>query len=132
MQIDLSQYGQTPVDLGSPSRFDKVFLPITRLFEAQVAAGKGSRLKDLTFSDCLISGPGVLIPDLTTLFDACNLGDVKGDVRNLFLVAAGPGIIGGIGLENCRFERCFFRGVGFTGNQHYVDAMVKSLRDGQA
>jgi len=121
------QYGPTPTDLGERDAYEGVSIPISRLLERTIAAGKDGQLNGLTFRRCMIHGPGVIIPDGNTRFVRCDLGDVRGDIRNLFLIAAGPMITGGVFLKGCVFEDCRIRGVGFVGDRNYVDNMVREL-----
>ncbi|OYW38830.1 MAG: hypothetical protein B7Z42_07285 [Brevundimonas sp. 12-68-7] len=55
------------------------------------------------------------------------MGDTSGDVRNLFLRAAGPMMAGCIALPGCSFEGCLFMGVGFAGNDAFVDGFTALL-----
>ena len=81
-----------------------------------------------TFTDCLIEGPGVLLPLEGCNFDGCNMGDAHGDPRNLMLQPVGPKrVTGAIPLKDCKFINCRFLGVGFTGSKAYLDEMVAAL-----
>lgn len=81
-----------------------------------------------TFTDCLIEGPGVLLPLEGCHFDGCNMGDAHGDPRNLMLQPVGPQrVTGAIPLKDCKFINCRFLGVGFTGSKAYLDEMVAAL-----
>jgi len=119
--------GSTPANLGEREVYENTSIPISRLLDVTIAAGRGHYLEKLTFRKCLIHGPGVIVADPETRFNECDLGDVKGDIRNLFLIAAGPRITGGIFLKGCLFENCVFRQVGFVGSQNYVDDMIREL-----
>ena len=116
-----------PEDLGERTVYENCSVPITRLLERTIAAGKGGRLEDLKFRNCFIFGPGYVIADPGTTFDRCDLGNVGSDVRNLFLIAAGTHMSGGVFLKACAFEDCRFRNVAFAGSQSYVDAWVREL-----
>lgn len=123
--FDLEKTGPVPDNLGTRTEFEKVRIPLVHLVEAIEAAGQS--LAGRRFVDCVIHGPGVVIAQTATRFEHCNLGDVAGDVRNLFLRAAGPKIIGAIPLGDSVFEGCIFVGVGFAGDDAFVDSFVASL-----
>lgn len=122
---DLAKTGPVPDDLGSRLVFEKERIPLVRLVEAIEAAGQ--TLKGRRFVDCVVHGPCVVIAADETKFNNCNLGDVAGDVRNLFLRAAGPMIIGGVPLNDSVFDGCIFMGVGFAGDDGFVDAFIDIL-----
>ena len=124
---DLANYGPAPANMGTGNRFENVAIPVTRLLEHIIAAGRPAAVRQVGFKKCMLHGPGLFVPDTTTRFVRCDLGDVRGDIRNLFLIAAGPRITGAIPLNDCLFEDCVFRGVGFVGNEHYVANMVREL-----
>ena len=122
---DLNATGPTPADLGTRTEFHKVLVPLTTLAEA---AGKSGRTLDgRRFVDCVIHGPCVLVPGSDTRFEHSSLGETHGDVRNLFLRAVGPLITGCIPVNGCVFEGCIFIGVGFAGNDAFVENFVSTL-----
>lgn len=122
---DLNTIGPVPGDLGVRTHFEKVRVPLVHLIEAIDAAG--GTLRGRRFVECVIHGPCVVIPGAETRFEHCNLGDVAGDLRNLFLRAAGPLIIGGIPLHDSVFEGCIFMGVGIAGDDAFVDRFIETL-----
>ena len=128
--FDIATTGPTPEDLATRMVFEKVRVPITHLAEALDL--KGEVLRGRRFVDCVVHGPAVVVPGDETRFNGCNLGDVAGDVKNLFLRTTGPRIIGAVGLNDCVFEGCLVIGVGFAGTDEYVAAMLKSLSPNEA
>lgn len=122
---DLDNTGPVPADLGTRLVFQKERIPLVHLVEALEEAGQ--TLTGRRFVDCVVHGPCVVMPANETKFDNCNLGNVEGDVRNLFLRAAGPMIIGAIPLNDSHFEGCIFMGVGFAGHDGFVDAFIDIL-----
>lgn len=122
---DLNTIGGVPDDLGTRLVFENVRVSMLQLVEAAAAAGR--TLSGLTFIDCVIHGPCVIVPGGQTRFDDCNMGNDTGDVRNLFLRAAGTAIIGALFVNDCRFDGCLFLGVGFAGDDAFVDAFVDQL-----
>jgi hypothetical protein len=60
-----------------------------------------------------------------TTFDGCNMG-AAANPRNLLLKPLGDKIVGAIGMADCRFVRCRFAQVAFTGD----DALLAELESG--
>ena len=85
-----------------------------------------------TFTDCVIEGPGVMAVMNETSFDNCAMGTTT-DVRNLlYRPLSTTKLAGVIGVSNCRFLRCRFVQVGFTGSEDLLEQLlggVKSLSD---
>jgi len=79
-----------------------------------------------TFTDCLIEGPAVMAVMNGTSFDSCAMGTTS-DVRNLlYRPLSNTKMAGVVGLSNCRFIRCRFVQVGFTG----MDDLLAQLEGG--
>lgn len=84
-----------------------------------------------TFTDCVIEGPGVMAPMNGTTFDSCAMGTTS-DVRSLlYRPLSNTKLAGVIGMSNCRFLRCRFVQVGFTGSDEMLEQLqgVKSLSE---
>lgn len=79
-----------------------------------------------TFTECLIEGPAVMAVMNGTSFDSCNLG-VAENPRTLLLDPRGDMIAGAVGMANCRFVRCRFVQVGFTGSPALLDGIEQDL-----
>ena len=105
--------------------FEKVLIDLPRLIMDARDAGK--TLQGRRFVDCVIRGPAILIPYGDTQFVRSNLGDVVGDVRNLFLRASGPMIIGATAIQGCIFEGCLFVDVGFAGTAQFIEDFISHL-----
>ncbi|MFA4891894.1 hypothetical protein [Brevundimonas sp.] len=79
-----------------------------------------------TFTDCVIEGPAVMAVMNGTTFDNCAMGTTT-DVRNLlYRPLSTTKLAGVIGMSDCRFVRCRFVQVGFTGS----DALLEELQGG--
>lgn len=78
-----------------------------------------------TFTDCVIEGPAVMAVMNGTTFDSCNMGTAA-NPRSLLLKPLGDKIAGAIGMADCRFVRCRFAQVGFTGH----DTLLAELENG--
>ncbi|NBW12045.1 MAG: hypothetical protein EBR82_28840 [Caulobacteraceae bacterium] len=86
-----------------------------------------SLIEGKTFSGCRIQGPAVIVPISGCHFEACALGASDGDMRNLMFQPLGPAkITGAIAFRDCRFERCDFLGVGYTGSADFI-AELRSI-----
>ena len=84
-------------------------------------------IADKTFTDCLIEGPAVMAVMNGTQFDSCAMGTTS-DVENLLFRPVGKKKMAGVvGMSNCRFVRCRFVQVGFTGSDELVDALRSGI-----
>ncbi|WP_374516781.1 hypothetical protein [Brevundimonas sp.] len=82
-----------------------------------------------TFTDCLIEGPAVMAVMNGTVFDSCAMGSTS-DMRNLlYRPVSREKLAGVVGVSNCRFVRCRFAQVGFTGSDELLDELagIKSV-----
>ena len=80
-----------------------------------------------TFTDCLIEGPGVMAVMNGTVFESCAMGTTS-DVKNLlFKPVSRTKMAGVIGMSNCRFVRCRFVQIGFTGSDELVDQLEAGI-----
>ena len=77
-----------------------------------------------TFTDCVIEGPGLLAVLNGTTFDNCAMG-VTTDMRNLlYRPVSRDKLSGVVGMSNCRFVRCRFVQVAFTGSDELVEELA--------
>ena len=125
--IDPKTLAPLPADALNRTEFRDTLVPIARLLEMRLEAGLGAGVNGNRFVGCVIRGPGVIVPDSDTDFDHCIMGETHGDIRNLFLLAQGPRISGAIAVHGCKFERCQFVGIGFAGDQEFIDHFVTTL-----
>jgi len=80
-----------------------------------------------TFTDCVIEGPAVLAVMDGTVFENCAMG-VTSDIRHLLYRAVSRTKLGGVvGMANCRFVRCRFVQVGFTGSDDMLDQLQSGV-----
>lgn len=79
-----------------------------------------------TFTDCVIQGPALVAVLKGTTFDGCTMGSAS-DPRSMLFAPQGPHLVGAIGLQDCRFVRCRFVDVAYTGSQQFLEDMGKSL-----
>lgn len=83
-------------------------------------------VKDKTFTDCLIEGPAVMAVMDGTHFDSCAMGTTTDAKTLLYRPVSRDKMAGVIGMSNCRFVRCRFVQVGFTGS----DELLAELETG--
>ena len=81
-----------------------------------------------TFTDCVIEGPAVMAVMNGTTFDSCAMGATT-DVRNLlYRPLSNTKLAGVIGMANCRFVRCRFVQVGFTGSDDLLEQLQSGIK----
>lgn len=103
---------------------DGVALNLFELYRARLQAGQGT-ISGVTFRNCRIEGPAVMLVVGECDFDGVNFGDSRGDIRNLVLHPASPtGVIGAIPVKDCKFLGAQFYGVGFTGGSQFLDQLL--------
>ena len=85
-----------------------------------------SVIKGKTFTDCVIQGPALIAVLSGTTFDGCNMGAAS-DAASLLFAPQGPRLVGAIGLQDCRFVRCRFVQIGYTGSPAFLEDMAQSL-----
>ena len=105
-------------------RSEAVWLP---LMAVQHWNAGETAIADKTFTDCLIEGPAVLAVMTGTVFETCAMGTTK-DVRTVLYRPLGNTLAGVVGMVNCRFVRCRFVQVGFTGTDDVLDSMVEGIK----
>ena len=83
-----------------------------------------------TFTDCVIEGPAVMAVMNDTTFDSCIMG-VTTDTRTLlYRPLSQTKLAGVVGMSNCKFVRCRFVQVGFTGSEKLLEELAAGI--GQA
>lgn len=81
-----------------------------------------------TFTECLIEGPAVMAVMNGTSFDGCSMGTTT-DVRNLlYRPVSTTKLSGVVGMANCRFVRCRFVQVGFTGSESLIEDLQGGIK----
>jgi hypothetical protein len=109
-------------------------LILFELWRANFEATGDIMIKDVSFENCHIDGPAVLLPINGCVFDDTNFGTAHGDMRNLVLHPASPQrITGAIAMVNCTFNAVDFFAVGFTGNKDFLESLLQvETREGDA
>ena len=81
-----------------------------------------------TFTDCVIEGPAIMAVMNGTTFDNCAMGTTT-DVRNLlYRPLSTTKLAGVVGMANCRFVRCRFVQVGFTGSDDLLEQLQSGIK----
>lgn len=106
-------------------RFQKEAIWLPKFAVLNFNAGN-EMIRDVTFEECLIEGPGLIAVLGETVFDGCNMGVVE-DSRSLLVRNVGPKLVGGVGFMNCRFVNCRFVMIGFAGDSAFIDAFSASV-----
>ena len=108
---------------------EAVWLPLLTVHHWN--AGQMS-VKGKTFTDCLIEGPAVMAVMGDTHFDDCAMG-ITSDMKTLLYRPLGEKLAGVVGFEDCRFVRCKFLQVGFTGSEALLEELqTKVIRASDA
>lgn len=81
-----------------------------------------------TFTDCLIEGPAVMAVMSGTTFDSCIMGTTADPKTLLFRPVSQTVMAGVVGVANCRFLRCRFVQVGFTGTDDLIEELSADIR----
>lgn len=81
-----------------------------------------------TFTECVIEGPAVMAVMNGTVFESCAMGTTS-DMRTLlYRPLSQKKMAGLVGMSNCRFIRCQFVQVGFTGTDTMLDEMLAGVK----
>jgi hypothetical protein len=80
-------------------------------------------IENKVFEDCIFEGPGVLLALEDNSFDGCNFG-VAEIPSSLLWRPVGPKVVGAVPFRNCRFVRCRFAMIGFSGHEPFMDAVA--------
>jgi hypothetical protein len=84
-------------------------------------------LEGLTFQNCRLVGPAILIPLGATSFLHCNLG---ADIDAIFWEIP-PGrdhVVGAVGVLNCTFSACTLAGIGLAGSAELRQLLERGSR----
>jgi hypothetical protein len=123
----MSDTDATPLPLATDlnaSSFERVHIWLPELMRVAFEAGSAV-IQDRTFTECLLEGPAVVLAAGGLQLEGCNLGYTAGDIRNLLLRPVAPSkAVGALPFRNCRFDRCEFFAVGFTGPEDFIRSIL--------
>jgi len=97
-----------------------------RSFRIVDLVGEDDLIMGRTFEDCTIYGPAVLAPLQGVSFEHDTF---EGDPKALFweIPEGRVHVLGAIGLVNCTFHRCKFRGIGFAGTPALIQRFLQVI-----
>lgn len=85
-------------------------------------------IRNKTFTECVIEGPAVMAVLTGTFFESCAMGTTT-DARTLLYRPVGTTKMAGVvGVADCRFVRCRFVQVGFTGSDDLLDELARNIQ----
>ncbi len=117
------QTWKLPADYGADV-FDGVAVSLFELYRARMAR-KQPMISGVTFRDCRIEGPAVLLVIDGCTFDGVRFGASNGDMRNIVLHPASPtSVTGALPIKDCTFQGGHFFGVGFTGAPTFLQQLL--------
>ena len=121
--------GQTPSswtiaeDL-TVDHFSDVALSLFDLYRARLKMGQ-STLTGITFENCRIEGPAVMLVVGGCNFDAVDFGFAGGDIRTLLLRPVSPnGVVGAIPVRDCTFRGGQLFAIGYTGGEGFLNQLL--------
>lgn len=100
---------------------EAIWLPLLAIHTLN--AGQGV-IRDKTFTDCVIEGPALVAVLEGTTFDACQMGAAT-DMKSMLFAPQGSHLVGAIGLQQCRFVRCRFAQIAYTGSDEFLQNMAQ-------
>ncbi len=104
--------------------FSNVALSLFDLHRARMRLGQ-STLSGITFENCRIEGPAVMLVVGGCTFDATDFGFAGGDIRTLVLRPASPnGVVGAIPVRDCRFIGGQLFAIGYTGGEGFLNQIL--------
>lgn len=104
--------------------FSGVALSLYDLYRERMRLGQ-SVLSGITFEDCRIEGPAVMLVVGGCNFDGVDFGFAGGDIRTLILRPASPsGVVGAIPVRDCTFRRGQLFGIGYTGGESFLNQLL--------
>jgi len=104
--------------------FSNVALSLVDLHRSRLRIGQ-SILTGITFENCRIEGPAVMLVVGGCTFDATDFGPANGDIRTLVLRPASPtGVVGAIPVRDCRFSSCQLFAIGYTGGDTFLNQIL--------
>lgn len=92
---------------------------VVRLADLSVTS---DMVEGVTFQDCLVLGPAVVVPLGETRIENCSFAGTPDAI--FWEVSEGRDlIIGAVGLSECKFDGCRFERVGFAGGRDILEAL---------
>ena len=86
--------------------------------------GPDGRLQGVSFVDCKILGPAVVILDQSTL-SGCQLGGPSVDAVLWPIEAERNVVVGAVYIRECSFKGCNFYNVGIAGPRDFIQSLSR-------
>lgn len=121
---DQYQSGWTVAEDLTADHFENVAVSLVDLHRARLRLGQ-TAIVGVTFRNCRIEGPAVMLVVGGCQFSAVDFGFAGGDIRTLVLRPASPnGVVGAIPVRDCTFEGGQFFAVGYTGGESFLNQIL--------
>lgn len=85
-------------------------------------------IRGKTFTECVIEGPAVMAVLTGTFFESCAMGTTTDAKTLLYRPVGNTKMAGVVGVADCRFVRCRFVQVGFTGSDELLDELATGIQ----
>lgn len=104
--------------------FSNVALPLVDLHRARLKIGQPT-LTGITFENCRIEGPAIMLVIGGCQFDGVDFGFAGGDIRTLLLKPMSPnGVVGAIPVRDCTFRGGQLFAIGYTGGDGFLNQLL--------
>jgi len=122
-------YGPMPTGMTratdfSAASYERQAVSLLDLIRDRMARGE-KMIKGVTFTNCRVEGPAVVLVIGACRFDGTDVGNAAGDIRSLVLLPASPtAVVGAIPLQDCNFLGCQMVGIGYTGPENFLNQIL--------
>jgi len=119
-----NQPGWTVAEDLSGTHFENVAVNLVDLHRNRLFRGE-SVISRVTFRNCRVEGPAVMLVIGGCNFDATDFGYAGIDVATLVLRPASKnGVVGAVPVQDCQFIGCELFGIGFTGADSFTNQIL--------
>lgn len=116
--------GMTRATDFSASAYDRQAVSLLDLIRERMARGENT-IRNVTFTNCRVEGPAVVLVVGACRFDGTDVGNPGGDIRSLVLLPASPSaVVGAIPIQDCEFRGCQMIGIGYTGPESFLNQIL--------
>lgn len=104
--------------------FSNVALSLVDLHRARLKIGQPT-LTGITFENCRIEGPAIMLVVGGCNFDGVDFGFAGGDIRTLLLrPLSSSGVVGAIPVRDCTFRGGQLFAIGYTGGEGFLNQLL--------
>ncbi len=115
--------GWTLADNLEGNHFENVALSLVDLHRTRLRRNENI-LTGVTFIGCRIEGPAIMLVVSGCKFDTVSFGATKGMDTLVLRPASKTGVVGAIPVKDCTFKGCEMFGVGFTGDESFLEQLL--------